>query len=47
MIFDYLDSQIEVISGLDVPLAYASNLEKISLPRIEDVIGAVKKVCYK
>ncbi len=47
MAFDYLDSQIEVISGLDVPLPYASNLEKMALPRVEDLINAIKKVCYK
>lgn len=47
MVFDYLDSQVEVVSGLDVPLPYASNLEKMALPRIEDAISAIKKVCYK
>ena len=47
MAFDYLDSQIEVISGLDVPLPYASNLEKMALPKVEDLINAIKKVCYK
>ncbi|WP_341757304.1 pyruvate dehydrogenase complex E1 component subunit beta [Candidatus Tisiphia endosymbiont of Ditula angustiorana] len=44
--FDYLDAPIEIISGKDVPLPYAINLEKLALPTIEDVISAVKKVCY-
>ncbi|WP_341756692.1 MULTISPECIES: pyruvate dehydrogenase complex E1 component subunit beta [unclassified Candidatus Tisiphia] len=44
--FDYLDAPIEIISGKDVPLPYAVNLEKLALPTIEDVISAVKKVCY-
>lgn len=44
--FDYLDAPIEIISGKEVPLPYAVNLEKLALPTIEDVIGAVRKVCY-
>lgn len=44
--FDYLDSPIEVVSGKDVPLPYASNLEKLALPSVEDIVTAVKKVCY-
>ena len=44
--FDYLDAPPEFVSGKDVPLPYAANLEKLSLPTIEEIVMAVKKVCY-
>lgn len=44
-IFDYLDAPVEIISGKDVPLPYAVNLEKLTLPTLEEVINGVKKVC--
>ncbi|WP_341792082.1 pyruvate dehydrogenase complex E1 component subunit beta [Rickettsia endosymbiont of Gonocerus acuteangulatus] len=44
--FDYLDAPIEIVSGKDVPLPYAVNLEKLALPSENDVIEAVKKACY-
>lgn len=45
--FDYLDAPVEIISGKDIPLPYAVNLEKLALPSIEDIIKAAMKVCYK
>ena len=45
--FDYLDAPVARVSGKDVPLPYAANLEKLALPNISDVIEAVKKVCYR
>jgi pyruvate dehydrogenase E1 component beta subunit len=45
--FDYFDAPIETICGLDVPMPYATNLEKMSIPSVEDIVKAVKKVCYK
>lgn len=45
--FDDLDSPPEIISGKEVPLAYAENLERLSLPTIDDIVTAAKKVCYK
>ena len=45
--FDYLDASVEIVSGKDVPLPYAENLEKLSLPAAHEVIAAVKKVCYR
>jgi pyruvate dehydrogenase E1 component beta subunit len=45
--FDYLDAPILRVSGKDVPLPYASNLESLALPQVDDIILAVKKVCYK
>ncbi len=45
--FDYLDAPIEIVSGKDVPLPYAVNLEKLALPSAEEIVIAAKKVCYK
>ncbi|HKQ46002.1 MAG TPA: pyruvate dehydrogenase complex E1 component subunit beta [Rhizomicrobium sp.] len=45
--FDYLDAPPTKVSGKDVPMPYAANLEKLALPTVEDLIQAVKAVCYK
>lgn len=45
--FDYLDAPVEVVSGKDVPLPYAENLEKMSLPTTEEIVEAAKKACYR
>ena len=45
--FDYLDAPIARVTGLDVPLPYADNLEKMALPSTENVIQAVNAVCYR
>jgi pyruvate dehydrogenase E1 component beta subunit len=45
--FDYLDAPPTKVSGQDVPMPYAANLEKLALPTVEDLIEAVKAVCYK
>ncbi|MEQ8405565.1 MAG: pyruvate dehydrogenase complex E1 component subunit beta [Oceanicaulis sp.] len=44
--FDYLDAPPARVHQKDVPLPYAANLEKLSLPGVEDIIEAAKKVCY-
>jgi len=44
--FDYLDAPVEIVSGKDVPLPYAVNLEKLSLPTTSEIIEAAKKACY-
>lgn len=44
--FDYLDAPVEIVSGKDVPLPYAENLEKLALPRVDDIVEAAKKACY-
>lgn len=41
--FDFLDAPVERIAGLDIPLAYAPNLEAKSLPSTQNVINAVRK----
>lgn len=45
--FDYLDAPVEVVSGKDVPLPYAENLEKMSLPTVQEIVEAAKLACYK
>jgi pyruvate dehydrogenase E1 component beta subunit len=45
--FDYLDAPPTKVTGKDVPMPYAANLEKLALPTVEDLIEAVKAVCYK
>ena len=45
--FDYLDSEIIKVSGKDVPMPYAENLESLALPTKDEIFSAVKKVTYK
>jgi pyruvate dehydrogenase E1 component beta subunit len=45
--FDYLDAPVTRVSGKDVPMPYAANLEKLALPNVAEVIEAVKAVTYK
>jgi pyruvate dehydrogenase E1 component subunit beta len=45
--FDDLDAPPMKISGADVPMPYAANLEKLALPSVEQVVAAVKTVCYR
>ncbi|SDU10607.1 pyruvate dehydrogenase complex E1 component subunit beta [Stappia sp. ES.058] len=44
--FDWLDAPIVRVTGKDVPMPYAANLEKLALPTVADVIEAVKTVTY-
>ena len=44
--FDYLDAPPAKVSGADVPMPYAANLERLALPTVEQVIEAVKSVLY-
>ena len=44
--FDYLDAPIKKINSADVPMPYSSILEKKYLPQVEDIILAIKEVCY-
>lgn len=45
--FDYLDAPPSRVTGKDVPMPYAANLEKLALPSIADVVSAAKRVCYR
>ena len=44
--FDDLDAPVLRVYGADVPMPYAANLEKLSLPQIDDIVNAAKKVAY-
>jgi pyruvate dehydrogenase E1 component beta subunit len=45
--FDYLDAPFVRVTGKDIPLPYAANLEKYALPKTEDIIQAVKGMAVK
>ena len=45
--FDYLDAPVMRVSGKDVPMPYAANLEKLALPSANEVVAAAKAVCYR
>ena len=44
--FDYLDAPVTRISGNDVPLPYAANLEAKALPQADDIAAAACELCY-
>ncbi len=44
--FDYLDAPVRRVSGADVPMPYAKNLEDMALPDVEQLIQAVREVSY-
>jgi pyruvate dehydrogenase E1 component beta subunit len=45
--FDWLDAPPTKVSGEDVPMPYAANLEKLALPDAAKVVAAAKAVCYR
>jgi len=45
--FDYLDAPPTRVTGKDVPMPYAANLEKLALPSADEVIAAVNAVTYR
>jgi pyruvate dehydrogenase E1 component beta subunit len=45
--FDDLDAPPAKITGADVPMPYAANLEKLALPSVERIVEAAKSVCYR
>ena len=45
--FDYLDAPVARVTGKDVPMPYAANLEKLALPNVGEVVAAAKAVCYR
>ena len=44
--FDYLDAPVKRVSGVDVPMPYAKNLEALALPDVPQLVAAVKEVAY-
>ena len=45
--FDWLDAPVRRVAGLDVPLPYAANLEKLALPQAENIVEAARAVCNR
>jgi pyruvate dehydrogenase E1 component beta subunit len=45
--FDWLDAPVKRVAGLDIPLPYAANLEKLALPQPESIVKAARDVLYK
>ncbi|HTQ83893.1 MAG TPA: pyruvate dehydrogenase complex E1 component subunit beta [Pseudolabrys sp.] len=45
--FDWLDAPVARVTGKDVPMPYAANLEKLALPSVAEVIAAAKAVSYR
>ena len=45
--FDYLDAPVIRVTGKDVPMPYAANLEKLALPNVAEVVEAAKSVTYR
>ncbi len=44
--FDYLDAPVKRVSGADVPMPYAKNLEQLAIPDVERIVAAVREVAY-
>jgi pyruvate dehydrogenase E1 component beta subunit len=45
--FDYLDAPVARVTGKEVPMPYAANLEKLALPSVAEVVEAAKAVSYR
>ena len=45
--FDWLDAPVKRVAGLDVPLPYAANLEKMALPQSSHIVEAARAVCNR
>ena len=45
--FDDLDAPVLRVTGKDVPMPYAENLEKLALPQAHNIVDAVRTVCYR
>jgi pyruvate dehydrogenase E1 component beta subunit len=43
--FDWLDAPIARVTGKDVPMPYAANLEALALPQIDDIVAAARTTC--
>jgi pyruvate dehydrogenase E1 component beta subunit len=44
--FDYLDAPVRRVSGADVPMPYAKNLENLAIPGVDQIVAAVREVAY-
>jgi len=44
--FDDLDAPVVRVTGVDAPMLYAKNLERLKTPTREQIVAAVRRVCY-
>lgn len=45
--FNYLDAPMERVTGADVPMPYATDLENAALPQLEDVVAAIERTTFR
>ncbi|KNE61085.1 hypothetical protein AMAG_06839 [Allomyces macrogynus ATCC 38327] len=45
--FDYLDAPVQRVTGADIPMPYAQNLETHSLPTVDHIVDSALRVLYK
>ncbi len=45
--FDWLDAPVKRVTGKDVPLPYAANLERLAVPQVDDIVAAAREVAYR
>jgi pyruvate dehydrogenase E1 component beta subunit len=45
--FDWLDAPLMRVTGADLPLPYAANLEKLALPQPDSIVAAARQVAYR
>jgi pyruvate dehydrogenase E1 component beta subunit len=45
--FNYLDAPFERVTGADVPMPYATDLENAALPQVEDVVAAIERTTFR
>jgi len=45
--FDYLDAPVQRVTGADIPMPYAKNLEELSLPKPQQIANVVKRMLGK
>lgn len=45
--FDYLDAPVERVTGVDIPMPYAANLEAMALPKPADIVSVAKRTLFR
>jgi pyruvate dehydrogenase E1 component beta subunit len=45
--FNYLDAPFERVTGADVPMPYAADLEEAALPQVADVVAAIERTTFR
>ncbi len=45
--FDYLDAPVKKLASVDAPLPYAANLERLALPKTQNILEAVRQTCFR